>query len=130
MHGATPSAGKAPGRRVLLILALAVVLGAGVAVLTWPRVTTVKTMTATETYGEGRRHVAVLKHVHAPLGTDYWKIVMGRDTSGNYGHMVQLDASGVDPGSVSVEWGKDDATLVYGTGHRLTVPARFFTGGR
>ncbi|MDI6104748.1 hypothetical protein QLQ12_39775 [Actinoplanes sp. NEAU-A12] len=130
MDMAAAPAGKARGRRVWLILALAVVLVAGVAVLTWPRVTTVKTMTATEHYGEDGGHVAVLKHVHAPLGTDHWEIVMGRDPSGGYGHGVRLDATGVDASSVVVEWGKDDATIVYGSGHRLTVPARFFTGGR
>jgi hypothetical protein len=130
MHVATALAGKAPGRRLPLILALAVVLAAGVTVLTWPRVTTVKTMTATERYGEDGEHVAILQHVHAPVGVDHWQVVIGRDPGGGYGHVVRLDASGVDPSSVVAEWGKDHATLVYGTGHRLAVPARFFTGGR
>ena len=130
MHEVTAAAGKAPGHRVRLIVALAVVLVASVAVLTWPRTTTVKTMTATERYGEDGGHVAVLKHVHAPLGIDHWVVVMGRDPGGGYGHRVRLEATGVDPSSVAVEWTQDDATLVYGTGHRVTVPARFFTGGR
>ncbi|MEV4701822.1 hypothetical protein [Actinoplanes sp. NPDC049316] len=122
---------EAAARRVRLVVALvAVVLVAGLALLTWPRTTTVRTMTATVAYGGEGAHVAVLKHVHAPVGTDHWVVVLGRDPGGDYGHQVRLDATGVDAGSVGVQWEKDAAVLVYGSGHRVSVPSRFFTGGR
>src|SRR5690242_15178248 len=94
---------QAPRRRTWPIVAAAalVALAAAAAVLlTWPRTTTVRTMPATVSYGGEPAHVAVLKHVHAPLGTDHWVLVLGRDPGGDYGHHVRLDATGVDPASV------------------------------
>ncbi|WP_199512541.1 hypothetical protein [Nucisporomicrobium flavum] len=129
------SRAEAPGRRTWPIVVAAAVVAAvaatGLLLLTWPRTTTVRTMPATVGYGGApAAHVAVLRHVHAPLGTDHWLVVLGSDPGGDYGHVVRLDATGVDPASVTVQWEKDAAVLVYGSGHRLSVPSRFFTGGR
>ncbi|UQU67796.1 hypothetical protein COUCH_16630 [Couchioplanes caeruleus] len=126
---------EVPHRRTWPIVVAAAVLAAaaaaGLLLLTWPRTTTVRTMPATVAYGGGSPvHVAVLRHVHAPLGTDHWLVVLGSDPGGDYGHVVRLDATGVDPASVAVQWEQDAAVLVYGSGHRLSVPSRFFTGGR
>jgi hypothetical protein len=124
---------ETPGRRAWPVVAAAVLaaaVAASLVLLTWPRTTTVRTMPATVRYGDDAAHVAVLKHVHAPLGTDHWVVVLGRDPGGDYGHHVRLDATGVDASSVDVQWEGDAAVLAYGSGHRVSVPSRFFTGGR
>jgi hypothetical protein len=131
MAGMTDSVVASGKRRTWLMVAAAgVVVAGGVAALTWPRTTTVKTMTATVDYADGGEHLAIVQHVEAPVGVDHFEVVLGRDPSGTYGHRVRLEATGLDPESVSIRWAKDNAILTYASGHQLTVPARAFTGGR
>jgi hypothetical protein len=135
-----------PGRsgrsRGVLIAAICGVAVAVVA-LWWPRTTvvSVSTQPAAVTYSDDSVHVAVVKHVRAPIAAlrlsdddasdlSHYTVVLGRDPSGGYGHHVRLDASGADPSGLTVEWTADGAWLTYRSGHRLFVPAASFTGGR
>ncbi len=118
-----------------------VALAAAVA-LWWPRTTVVQVFQqpAGLTYADGSSHIAVLKRVRAPVAAlglsaavpaaDHYQIVLSRDPGGHYGHRVRLDATGVDPNGLTVEWTTDGAWLTYPSGHRLFVPAKSFIGGR
>ena len=90
---------------------------------------------------DGGTHYVLLQHVRAPIaalgfgadGTsalDHYELVIGGDPSGGYGHRVRVEATGVDPEQLSVQWTNDGVWLEYPTGHRLFVPAKSFTGGR
>ena len=61
---------------------------------------------------------------------NHYEVVLGRDPGGDYGHRVRLDATGMDPAELTVEWTPDGAWLDYRSGHRAFVPASFFIGGR
>ena len=106
--------------------------------LFWPRTTVVRVLhqPAGVVYGGGER-VAVLKHVRAPVvaldllvGADHYDLVLGGDPQGAYGHYVRLDASGMDPSQLTIEWKPEGVWLSYPTGHRLFVPAKSFSFGR
>lgn len=99
------------------------------------------TQPAEVTYTDGGTHHVVLQRVRAPItalglgrnGTsalDHYEIVIGRDPSGGYGHLVRIEATGADPEQLSVQWTSEGVWLDYPTGHRLFVPAKSFTGGR
>ena len=115
------------------VLTGALVLVFAAALVAWPRtgVVEVHTQPSTVVYAEDTAtHVAVLVRTHAPVGVDRHAVVLGKDPSGRYGHHVRLEATDVDPTDLSVEWVADGAWLVYGSGHRVFVPATFFLGGR
>jgi hypothetical protein len=134
------------GRRLLWTLSIlglvcALVMGIGVASLPRRSVVRVIEQPPTVEYADGSTHVAVLHRVRAPIAAlrlspdtspalDHYEVVLGRDRSGGYGHQVRLDATGLDPAELTVEWTADGAWLDYPSGHRLFVPADSFTGGR
>jgi hypothetical protein len=142
--GRPGSAGR--GRRPLgSTLIIAAVCGAVLAVvaLWWPRTTVLKVISQPPgvQYADDSAHVAVLKHVRAPIAAlqfsnvgnpavDHYEVVLGRDPGGGYGHHIRIAATGADPADLTVDWTTDGAWLVYRSGHRLFVPARFFIGGR
>ena len=137
---ASPPSARRPALAGVVVLALV----AGLVSAFWPRTTVVEVFRqpADVTYRDGRQHVAVLRHVRAPIAAlrlsrdsavdaDHYDLVLGSDPGGNYGHHVRLDAGtgdGVD--GLAVRWTETGATLTYGSGHVLTVPARLFVGGR
>ncbi|MFB9322050.1 hypothetical protein [Cryptosporangium minutisporangium] len=125
------------GAAIVAVLAVAVALW-------WPRSTVVAVyrQPAGVVYADNVRHVAVLRHVRAPIAAlqssgaaasreNHYVLVLGSDPSGGYGHPVRLDAgTGTDAERLTVEWSPAGATVTYGSGHRLFVPAASFTGGR
>ncbi len=126
-------------------MVVAVVCGVMVAAvaLWWPRATVLKVISQPPGvgYADDSTHVAVLKRVRAPIAVpqlpnvdasalDHYEVVMGRDPSGGYGHHIRIEATGADPADLTVEWTADGAWLVYRSGHRLFVPAKYFIGGR
>ena len=145
---AAPTAPPTPdGRRRTSRLVALVVAGAVVALgvfLCWPRSSTIKTSTQPEsvTYSDGSTHTAVLKRVKAPIAAlglteaigfvpDHYEVYLGRDPGGEYGHHLRLDAGGMDPSDMTVEWTVEGAWLTFSpTGHRTFVPADSFVGGR
>ncbi len=62
------------------------------------------------------------------FGPDHYEVLLG--TSTEYGHIVQFEASDFDPEDLHVTWVTAGATLGYGSGHRVFVPAEEFLGGR
>jgi hypothetical protein len=134
--------GRRPVRPTLIIAAGCAVVVAAV-VLCWPRTTVLKVLSQPPgvQYADDSTHVAVLKHVRAPIAAlqflnvdtsavDRYEVVMGRDPGGGYGHRIRIEAAGADPADLTVEWTTDGAWLVYRSGHRLFVPAKYFIGGR
>ncbi|WP_416901806.1 hypothetical protein [Micromonospora echinospora] len=151
MNDLHPSSTPAPvgrGRhrhllRVAVVLALVCGVVAAAVVLWWPRTTVVRVVDQPSevVYADGSRHFAVLTHVRAPIAAirllgeassavDHYAVVLGRDPGGSYGHRVRLDATGMDPADLTVEWTSDGVWLSYPSGHRVFVPATRFTGGR
>ena len=139
---ASAGRGRRPRRSTLVIAAVCGVVVAAVA-LWWPRTTVIRVISQPPgvVYADDSTHVAVLKRVRAPMAAlplpnldtsalDHYEVVMGRDPSGGYGHHVRIEATGADPADLTVEWTADGAWLVYQSGHRLFVPAKYFTGGR
>ena len=145
---AAPTAPTTPdGRRRTSRLVAFAVAGAVIALgifLWWPRISTVKTSTQppSVTYTDGSTHTAVLKRVRAPIAAlgltdtidfapNHYDIYLGRDPGGDYGHHLRLDATGMDPSDMTVEWAAEGAWLSFPpTGHRVFVPADSFVGGR
>lgn len=142
--GQSASGGRGRRRRRSTLI-IAAVCGVVVAAITlwWPRTTVLKVISQPPgvVYADDSAHVAVLKRVRAPIAAlrlpnvdtsalDYYKIVLGRDPSGGYGHHIRIEATGADPRDLSVEWTADGAWLVHQSGHRLFVPAKYFIGGR
>ncbi|RKR87014.1 hypothetical protein BDK92_1286 [Micromonospora pisi] len=138
----TPERVRSVRIAVAVVLAVGVVIGA--VLLCWPRRTVVEVINQPPEvrYADGdNSHVAVLVHVRAPIaalqlsagGTsslDHYEVVLGSDPSGGYGHLVRVDATGMDPGRLTVVWTVEGAWLNYQHGHRLFVPAKSFVGGR
>lgn len=138
---ASPSRGGARRRAGVAAAVVVVVLALAA---WWPRSTVIEVyrQPGSVSYSDGRDHVAVLRHVRAPVSAlrssgastaaeDHYDLVLGSDTSGSYGHYVRLDAgTGDGVGNLDVEWTTEGATIRYGSGHRLFVPATLFTGGR
>lgn len=135
--------GRQHHRWVVATVALVCGALAATVVLWWPRTTVVRVeqQPPAVVYPDGGRHVAVLRHVRAPITAlrstgsgpspvDHYEVVLGRDPSGDHGHRIRFDATGMDPDDLTVEWTADGATLAYRSGHRIFVPATFFTGGR
>ena len=135
------------GRRRTSRLVAFAVAGAVIALgifLCWPRTSTIKTSTqpASVKYSDGSTHAAVLKRVRAPIAAlgltdtiafaaNHYEIYLGRDPGGDYGHHLRLDATGMDPSDMTVEWTAEGAWLTFpSTGHRIFVPADSFVGGR
>lgn len=129
--------------RRFLLVGLIVVAACGAVALLWPRTTVVKVFEQPPAvaYADGSPHVAVLRHIHAPIAAvrlsgdgfsvqNHYEVVLGRDPGGDYGHRVRLDATGMDPAELTVEWAPDGAWLDYRSGHRVFVPASSFIGGR
>lgn len=108
----------------------------------WPRSEVVEVYRSDVKYADGRSHVAVVRHVRAPItalrlgdpvesDADHYEVVLGSDPSGNYGHRIRLDVgAGTDVESIRVEFTPDWATIDLRSGHSLTVPASAFLGGR
>ena len=128
-------------REVAGAAAAVVVVVAAVAAW-WPQTDVVEVFRGDANYGGGQQQVAVLRHVRAPISAlrmspdttsevDHYELVLGSDPSGGYGHHVRLDvgtADGVD--DLTVQWAESGATIRYGSGHVLSVPAQLFVGGR
>ncbi|WP_051570845.1 hypothetical protein [Cryptosporangium arvum] len=141
-----PAPASVPQRPASGRVAAGVVASAAVAIVAvaawWPQTDVVKVFRADATYGDGRQHVAVVRHVHAPISAlrlsgdrdtaaDHYEIVLGSDPGGDYGHHVRFDAGtaeGVD--GATITWSGDGASIRYPSGHSVDVPARMFTGGR
>ncbi|WP_218617691.1 hypothetical protein [Cryptosporangium aurantiacum] len=133
-----------PGLRALLGAVAVVAVLTAVVALWWPRssVVAVHRQPADVVYADGHSHVAVLRHVRAPIAAlrladdasvaeDHYVLVLGSDPAGAYGHMVRLDAgTATDAERLTVVWTPEGAEITYGSGHRLFVPAALFTGGR
>ncbi|XTZ15178.1 hypothetical protein ACQSSU_27670 [Micromonospora echinospora] len=130
-------------RWTVVVLALVCCVVAAAVVLWWPRTTVVRVVDQPSevVYADGSAHFAVLTHVRAPIAAirlsqdassavNHYAVVLGRDPGGSYGHRVRLDATGMDPTELTVEWTADGVWLSYPSGHRVFVPATHFTGGR
>ena len=141
---ATPTrGGRRRTSRLVALAAAGAVVALGV-FLWWPRTSTItmSTQPAAVTYADGSTHTAVLKRVRAPIAAlgltdtigfapNHYEIYLGRDPGGDYGHHLRLDATGMDPSDMTVEWTPEGAWLTFPpTGHRAFVPADSFVGGR
>ncbi len=138
-----PVADRDGRRRVRAAVVLAAVIGVVAVALCWPRTTVVKVISQPPgvVYADGSVHVAVVKRVRAPIAAvqsaansrfvlDRHEVVLGRDPGGGYGHRVSVEATGLDPAALTVEWTPEGAWLAYPSGHRMFVPAKSFIGGR
>jgi hypothetical protein len=122
-------------RRATIGLAAAILLVGGLGVLSLRRTRLVETFDqpASVTYRDGYQHTATLWHITGVgtpvgLGPDHYEVLLG--SSSSYGHTVRLGATGFDPTDLPVSWEPDGAWLVYGSGHRVFVPAEEFLFGR
>lgn len=121
-------------RWVKWVGAVVVVLGLLV-VLSWRRTKVVETFEQPESveYADGGSYAARLIQVRSlgagvGLGPDHYEVWLGR--TADYGHRVELAATGSDPADITVEWATEGATIVYGAGHEVFVPAEWYLGGR
>jgi hypothetical protein len=137
-----PSAGQRPRpwqrpwlRRIVVVGVCLVALAVGLFVLQLRRPSEVQRFQQPEavTYADGRRHIAVLHHIETPgsmlgLSSDHYELLLG--SSADHGHVVTIEAGGLDPTDLDVTWEPDGARVTYGSGHELFVPAEAFTFGR
>lgn len=125
------------GRHLWVLMASVIIVIGGAIVLVWPRSTTLAVHRQPESvdYPDGRVHVAVLRRRYSlatslGLRSEAYEVKLGSGADAGYGHAVRLVVTGGDPEDLVVEWEPEGAWLIYGTGHRVFVPAESFLGGR
>lgn len=130
-HGLAAVAGAA-GAAVAVLGAVLLLVA-----LSWPQRDAIDSFQqpVTVQYDDGSVHYATRWRIHSPaapvgLGDDHHVMVLGSDPSGAYGHPVRFAALGSEPTELTVRWAPEGAFIDYGSGHRVFVPARWFTGGR
>ncbi|MGO4457741.1 hypothetical protein AB4039_10595 [Streptomyces sp. M-16] len=101
-------------------------------VLWWPRteVTYRSTAPSAVLYQDGVPHSLALVHSHTLSGRHSYRMVIGRESVGTYGHWVDVDTALGKDGIESTTWTQDGVRVRFPTGHEVFVPARFFLYGR
>ncbi|GAB2474147.1 hypothetical protein [Streptosporangium sandarakinum] len=115
---------------VVLGVVLGMVLSVALSVAArWPRFEVVYRgeQPATVTYSDDSKHLLGLVRRRTLLGETHL-IVVGRDPSLSYGHLVDIETSADTVRTT--EWTTAGVRVVFDTGHELFVPARYFIGGR
>ncbi|QFG26475.1 hypothetical protein [Actinomadura sp. WMMB 499] len=83
-------------------------------------------------YEDGSAHyVGVIEKSSLLLGRHRaYELYAGRDSGLAYGHYVRLDLNGEPPEIESTQWDETGVQVIFASGHRVFVPARYYLGGR